>query len=385
MSREILPENLARLVTPRALKIYAQGLGWKPVAGTNGDIALFHRPDSELHQLIVPLDEQFDDYPDRVTEAIARLAEFEHRPALEILSHLLLPPADVFRFRDSSPDTLTGVLPLEQAVSLLEGTRKLLLAQAHSVLRPQPYHPRLSRGEAEQLVNRCRLGQTEGGSFTLTVACPLDLVPGTLFHTDPFARQVTQAVFHSLHDLVSATESNRIDELTNASTHPLLSANFCEALLMLRPSEDRGALSVSITWSKAMPLPEGQQAQSGVQLSQECFEVAEYLAPRLREAPVPKPDAFVGFVDVLRGQPGPDGRPFGEVVVSIIMDDGETIRARVDLSVEDYAVAGAAHLASDPVYFQGYLIRLPRNNRIERIADFRRLESSGAVENPGNS
>lgn len=384
MSREALPEQLARLVSPRALKIYAQGLGWKPVAGVNGNIALFHRPDSELYQLIVPLDEQFDDYPDRVTEAVARLAEFERRPALEILNHLLLPPADVFRLRDSSPDSLTGVLPLEQAVSLLEGTRKLLLAQAHSVLRPQPYHPRLSRGEAEQLVNRCRLGQTEGGSFTIAVACPLDLVPGTLFHTDPFARQVTQAVFQSLQELASATDANQIDDLANASKHPLLSANFCEALSMLRPTGDRAALSVSITWSKALPLPEGQQAQGGVQLRQECFEVAEYLAPRLREAPVPKPDAFVGFVDVLRGQPGSEGRPFGEVIVSIIMEDGETIRARADLSAKEYAVAGAAHLASDPVYVQGYLIRLPRNNRIERITELRRLESSKPAENHGN-
>src|SRR5262249_26226493 len=51
----------ARRVTPRALRVYAQALGWQPVEGVDGGIAVFHRPDSPLHQLIVPLDEQLDD------------------------------------------------------------------------------------------------------------------------------------------------------------------------------------------------------------------------------------------------------------------------------------------------------------------------------------
>ncbi len=385
MSREVILEDLARLVSPRALKMYAEGLGWKPVAGVNGDIALFHRPDSDLHQVVVPLDEKFDDYADRVTEAIARLAEFERRPAVEVLDHLLLPPADVLRFRNVSPDTLTGVLPLDQAVSWLEGSRKLLLAQAHSVLRPQPYHPRLSRAEAEEMVGRCRLGQTERGSFTLTLVCPLDMVPSNLFTVDPFTRQVTWGIVQSLQALASATESGRVHDLTDAGKYPLLSANFCEALLMLRPTWDRSALFVSITWSKAVLPPLEQSTQSEVQLRQECFEAAEYLALRLRAVPEPKPDAFVGFVDVLRGQPGPDSRPFGEVIVSLIMDDGETIRARVELSADAYLIAGGAHLANDPVFFKGFLIRLPRNSRIVDVTGFQRLETSGIAKNETTS
>ena len=50
----------------------------------------------------------------------------------------------------------------------------MLLSEAHSVLVPQPYHPRMSRSEAEDFLSRCRLGQTDRGSFVLTVACPLD-------------------------------------------------------------------------------------------------------------------------------------------------------------------------------------------------------------------
>ena len=77
-SDRISPE-LARLVSPRALRVYAQSLGWQRVEGVNGDIALFHRPDSKLHQLIVPLDEQFDDYAERESANRAYFWNMPHK------------------------------------------------------------------------------------------------------------------------------------------------------------------------------------------------------------------------------------------------------------------------------------------------------------------
>src|SRR5438552_1675294 len=127
MWRNDLPGELTRLVTPRSVRAYAEGLGWQPVEGINGKIAVYRNPVDPLRQLIVPLDEQYDDYSDRIAEAIRRLAEFENRPAREILNHLLLPPADVLRFREASPNAEAGNLPLDHAVRMLDGTRKLLL------------------------------------------------------------------------------------------------------------------------------------------------------------------------------------------------------------------------------------------------------------------
>ena len=69
-----------------------------------------------------------------------------------------------------SAEAEAGILPLDHAARVVTGMRRLLLAAAHSVLLPRAYHPRLSRAEAEEFVSRCRLGQTERGSFVLTVA-----------------------------------------------------------------------------------------------------------------------------------------------------------------------------------------------------------------------
>ena len=335
MIREALPLELARQIAPRALRIYAESLGW---------------------------------------EAVRKLAEFQNLPAQAVLNHLLLPPADVLRFREVSPDAEAGHLPFEHAVRLINGTRRLLLSVAHSVLVPQPYHPRLSRSEAEEFIGRCRLGKTERGSFALTVSCPLELqlsLPGI---GKPFARQVITLLIQSLEALAQASDASKGEELADLARNPGLSANLCEALLMLRPSGDRGSLTVSATWSRAL-LPSSRNSSQQVLLHQEAFEMAEVLAPRMRSQPQPRPARFIGFVDILRGQPtSADARPAGEVAFTLFDDAEGEIHARALLTADQYASAGIAHLASDLVSFKGVLQRLPRGSRIDSITDFERVK-----------
>ena len=376
MSREPLPLAAARQVTPRALTGYVQGLGWQQLPnGKRPEIAIFHRPDSRLHQVIIPTDPTLADFGEAVVDAVQKLAEFERRPAREVLEHLLLPPADLLRFREVSPDAEAGNLPFDHAVRMINGTRRLLLSAAHSVLVPQAYHPRLSRSEAEEFISRCRMGQTERGSFVINVACPLELqvaLPG--MEAEPFARQVTLLLMQSLAALTRAAETTKADELLDPDRTPGMSANLCESLLLLRPTGDRANLTVSASWSRAL-LPRGRESSLQVQLQQEAFEVAEVLAPRLRTAPEPHPSRFFGFVDALRGQPSPhDTRPSGEVDFTLFDDEQGEIRARGILNADDYVIAAEAHLASDVVAFKATLRRLPRMSRVESITDFERIE-----------
>jgi len=374
-----LPDSLTRLVTPRAVRVYAEGLGWQRVEGVNGKIAVYKNPDSPLRQLIVPLDEQFDDYGVRTAEAIQRLAEFEKRPAKEILNHLLLPPADLLFLREVSSDAEGGNLRLDHAARVIDGTRKVLLSTAHSVLVPQPYHPRMSRGEAEDFLSRCRLGQTGRGSFVLTVACPLGLKADLLGpNGEPFSRRVTSLLMQSLGELSQAADRMQIENLAYTSRHPGISANLCESLLLLRPTGERSYLNITVCWSRAL-LPESRESKREVQLRQEVFDVAEVLAPKLRSVPEPRIDRFIGFVDELRGQPLPDiGLPSGEVRFTLF-DQGEEIRAKADLDEMYYSFAGHAHLASRVVSFKGVLERLPRLNRIRDVTDFKIIEVDDGI------
>lgn len=376
MLAERLPDNLTRIVSPRAMKNYAKALGWIPVERFNGSIAVFHAPGVQTNQLVIPLDETFDDYADSVSVVVRKMAEFEERSPAEVLDHLLLPPADVLRFRDRSPECETGTINLDEALGLLGGAKKMLLSIAHSVLRPTPFHPRLSLSDAEYFVRNCRLGQTQRGSFIVTIACPLEFIPSSV--RDPFERKVTDGLVTTLQLIIKATDEHSVDELTDQSRYPLFSANFCEALCMVRPLGERSSLSLDVAWSKALPLrpTTGNGLRSSLQLRPEDFEAAQYLAPKLRMLPELKQEAFVGFVDVLRGEAGVDDTMSGEVVFSLVLDSGDSIRARADLKPSDYKKAGDAHMRHEPVYLRGFLVMAPRLSRIDRVSDLRRLEQA---------
>src|SRR5439155_14731052 len=143
----------------------------------------------------------------------------------------------------------------------------------------------------------------------------------------------------------------------------------CEALVMMRPPRERNSLTVSVVWSRAaLPAP-GSSIPSAVRLLPETFELAEVLVPRLRAAPRPQPDWFVGFVDGLNGLPGEDHRPAGEVVVTLLRDD-EVVKAWLSLGADDYAAANQAHMTDSPVIFQGVLDRSVRGGRVEQVRPF---------------
>jgi hypothetical protein len=211
MPDDALPREILRLVNPQQVRAYALAKGWLRVPGVNGDIALFNHPRAQWDQLLVPMDERFDDYDQRISDVIRTLAGFESRPATEVLNDVLALESDILRVRVTSAATGRGSVPLVEGINLLVGARKGLLAAACSVIHPATHHPRMSRTEALRLIGACQLGQTERGSFTVVVACPLravdpdqSLVPGA----EPFARQTTSLLIRSLHRIIRAIDGS---------------------------------------------------------------------------------------------------------------------------------------------------------------------------------
>jgi hypothetical protein len=271
---------LVARINPLDARAYAAASGWLRVPTINGKVAVYSHPKSDLDQLLIPLDVNLSDYPRRMAEVVVNLAEDQGRPAPEVLNDLLLPPSDVLRFTMDELDSQTGAIPLEQGLELLQGAKKALLSAACSVVQPQAFHPRLSRSEAEQLLQACRLGQTERGSFTAVIACPLDAVgpqpirpkPMPLFEGldeapaqavgeaslpapsgDPFPRRATSLLMWSVAWIVRAVDADRVESLLEpAQEQPTLSANLCEALMMMQPNGDRSRLSILATWARTL-------------------------------------------------------------------------------------------------------------------------------------
>src|ERR1035438_1570948 len=108
MSYRDLPEDLILQVNLSEVRRYAIAQGWQRAEGVNGVIALYQHPDSDLDQLIVPLDRSMDDYGRSMADVIARLAVRSGLSPIQILEDLLDSACDLVRFRETGQSVPNG-------------------------------------------------------------------------------------------------------------------------------------------------------------------------------------------------------------------------------------------------------------------------------------
>lgn len=304
---------------------YARSTGWERVPNIKGDIAVYRRPEKTKCEIIVPMDTEFSDYSLRMAELITLLSEIEERSSQEILNDLLLPESDVLRFRLETRETETGIIPLDVGLGLINGGRKGLMAAACSAIQPQSFHPRLSRTEAEEFINQCKMGQTEYGSYTVTLICPMNIKISEMTNgqtqidefykdmPDPFARNVTKTFMKSVGHIVESIKSELTDQLIKpVGDQIVISSNLCEALQQLQPQDERSSLHISCTWSRTTQPP--TDVPSRVKVPKEYFPTIDAIGQHLRPKKEPKHDYFIGKVTELRGEPDKDEKMQGEII-----------------------------------------------------------------------
>ncbi len=375
MPNETFPKDILQLIKPQQVRSYAIAKGWQRVPNVNGNIALFNHPGAQWDQLIVPMDESFDDYAKRLQDVVENLAEFEGRPAAEVLNDLLTPESDILRYRIASPATGRGSIPLLEGIRLLEGAKRSILAAACSVVNPIVHHPRMSRTEAQQLLGACHLGQTERGSYAVSVSCPLraveqdqPLLPGS----EPFTRRTVSTLMRSLSRVVTSIDADTVPSVFETQENqPVLSVNLCEALLQMQPTEEDSHLDVQVSW--ATTLKPQDLIPTIVRIKHEYFPIIEDISKKLQPAQAPAASLFVGNVDNLGGEPGADGRMQGEANLSVMHEEQMQL-VRVDLTPDDWLKAYAALGSHGIVKFRGILHRGTRVHRITDISEFDRVQ-----------
>lgn len=374
LDRKNVLELLSK-VRPRHAREYAGANGWNRKPKDFGGLAVFDHTQLELTQLLIPIDADANDYPTRMLDVVQRIAEVENRPIIEVSNDLLNPDSDVVRYRVVDP-TISLDLGLLKGIEILDGARRSLLSAAHSILAPLPYHPRLSRREAKEFVDQCRLKQTEHGSFVIAVACPLDAVDseGLLEGFEPFTRQATQLLMDSLLRIESCVEADDEARLTATPNGEIpVSGNLCDAIARMEPPSNRGTVEVSTTWASTHPNPNCSKRQS-VSFGEDHFEVIRDVSMKLRPSHQAEVANFVGQVETLNGNLNTEDRRYGEVSLDLLYGD-ELIRTRVDLNPDQYAIADAAHMSGSPVIMRGELHRGRRAHRITNITRFQSAES----------
>lgn len=359
-----LPREALAHIPSLAAREYARLRGWQRVERARGRIALFEHAARPLEQLIVPLDPTAD-YAERMADVVLRLAEAERRGVQEVLADLLAVNDDTLRFSIISSAAAGGELPLDTALDFLKGARLSVLAAAHSVLAPRRHHPRLSRTEAEGVVGACRLGQTERGSFTATIRCPLYAAGPRPAPTqeEPLSRRTVGLLLDSVQYLITSIETDNLEAALANEAAPSVSANLCEALLNMQPGDADASVAIAVSWSPLMPAPPIDR----VAIRREHMPSIERAYEILRPAQSARRATFIARVDTLDGDPTDAGKPQGEVTLLTYYDD-EAVRARAVLGADDYATAGRAHMNGTYVQLEGVF---HAGRRLHRIGDVR--------------
>lgn len=343
-------------LTPQALSAYVRGQGWTRAERFGQHSDVFTKENAP--ELIIPGTAKLGDYPDVVSEIIRTIANHEGRSELQVYRDLSGADRDVIRVRAPEADE-DGSVRVDAGVDIFLHARDLLLSAACAATEPRPAYRAGGNKVASNYMDRVRLGQTEHGSFVVTLLAPVppslqapaqqDLWPFP--EEEPFDRQVTRRLADGLESARrAAEEAIRGDGLEpfQRAVKDGVSANLCEALASLI---ERGeGLDVSITWARTRPTPE---ARRRVQFTRGDGEVFQEAARQLR-AREPRPDEYIeGYVT------GTSRKPTdvqGQITVKTFID-GKPVYVRTILSPDDYSDALAAHDTKNAITLIGDLRR----------------------------
>lgn len=335
-----IPDRSALLaVSPTALSAYARDAGWyqREPYRRHSDIYA----GESLPEIVIPRTERLGDYASIVAALIGTFAGITDEDPLSVYRSLVTADRDVVRIKVAESDD--GSVTLEDGVNLVGGARDLLLAAACSLHKPRPvYRPGANR-EATDLVRQVRLGQTEQGSFVVTlltrVVPPLmrdELFPDPDDRQAPPQRLMTRRLVEALvaarraTDRTAAGDGRAFKEAVDSG----VSANLCDALVrILQPFP---TLDVGVSWARSRP---SVTPRTVVRFGGADADLLGEAARSLRER-APRPEVRLhGFVRILkRGESESDG------TIRLATDiDGQQQSVIAVLEQADYEQAVQAH------------------------------------------
>ena len=354
-------------VSPAALSAYARDAGWvrSEDYGDHSDIYV----GQGLPELILPRTQRLGDYASVVSRLIEEFSNVAAADTLSVYRDLVMADRDVVRVR--APTAYgDGTIAVNDGINLLKGARDMLLAAACSLLHPRPLYRAGANKDANEHLSRVRLGQTEQGSFVITLLSPTivppiqpTFLPATV-DNDPTERKVTRRLAEALSATRQATEETVAGnpDAFSAAVADGVSANLCEALVEL--IEPLLSLDVSFSWARTHPL---RTDQKGIMFDSVDAPILQAAAQSFRSRE-PKPDTeLFGVVwKLAREEEAMDG-----TITMRTPIDGMTQSVTADLSQYDYHRAIQAHDAKSAVIAVGDLERVGQRWRLlnPRIAD----------------
>jgi hypothetical protein len=367
----MLPQSSV-VPSPADFAAYLRSRQWQ-FGGIQANWALYTL-DPENTAVEVPQLSQSRDYSRVAAALLEELSRIEHRAAAQILREVLASTTDVVRLSLRGSTMNDGRIPVEAGLAAYDGARNLLLAAACSALDRRSAHARRKPDAAMKLLQRVRFGQTEVGSFVLTMESSVPpLLQGRLIELPdeetPLERKTSLLLATALREtqvaLQEAAATGSIEPF-RSRTPAGLSANLCDALVELIRDTQADQLSVSVSYAHHRPVP---PIPAAITFGRDAVPFLSEAATGLRgEASYPAYLLAGVIVSLTSDNPAVGG------TVTIRGDvEGSLRQVRVALDAASYSSAIQAHEDRALVTVGGELTPEGKSLRLLNGRDFARV------------
>ena len=196
--------DLTEKINPLSFAKYLKDTGWRQYPSRRTDVKIF--------QYIAAGGEAFQ----VMYQAVETVALAEAKSMDQLMLFLLNPNTDILKIRLNRKGVEAGNILFDDAIRVYESARKLIAAATQDILHPRRYHQGRPEDAVSRFVNNCKFGQTEIGSYVVSIVCPfaeLDETEGyrqlSIFsEEEQCANSLTRQVTNRIMTNVSSIKSN---------------------------------------------------------------------------------------------------------------------------------------------------------------------------------
>lgn len=377
MNVDIRDTVVLNALGPLDLELYLKSRGWNEsfIMPDKYSVWITRDGNNEEYEITLPLDRTVIDYALRIGELLNTLELAENRSQTEIYNDLKTTSADIIRLKFSLPNSSGGSIPIEKGVEIVNNVWGMMMASACSTIEPRPIFQARKPNQAVDYMKKVRLGQTEQGSYVVTVLSPvspeINIKQTKLLNAqnseDPFERKVILNLSTALAEMKYAAERAAVKssfEYFEDAIEKGVSANLCEAVARLSSYNDQYQ-DLYVSFSLSRNRPAIADVVKNVYLSADIMPVLDEVARVFRES-APRDD-FEVRGPVIRLERN-EGSSAGKITVIAFIDE-KPRKISFELPDELYHLAVQAHDQEKTIACYGTLVREGRTYFLKNPGD----------------
>ncbi len=345
--------DLTEKISPLAFAKYLKDMGWKLFQSKKQYIKIYqYEKNDDFFQVVIPAEKKLCDYKEAMYRAVATVAEAENKSVEQVLLYLLNPNTDILKIRLEKKDVEAGNILFDDAIRLYENAKKLLAAAALDILHPKKYHQGRMDDCVQKFLSGCRFGQTEIGSYVVSVVCPFaeldeneDYKQLSIFSDEEqcahsLTRQVTSRVMKNISYIKNRIDNGEMEKLILQDDNGIISANFYEALGGLNLDSDKADVEFIAEWSPIVKNPDG--VIDRILLTHDYYQPIETTVEKLKDE-TNKSTKIIGRIKKLESSPDVQKRKAGKITAVYLDENDKPKTVAVNLNKSEYDKAIKAH------------------------------------------